>query len=326
MCYFDKLIRRLSDGRIYPSWQLAKYLNVKKSKIYKLVKEIKELDVDLESVRGKGYRIPDGLDLLSLKKIKTYVKKNNFKHISKIEIFTKIDSTNDYLMRTIFDVNKIGICVAESQQKGKGRWGRSWFSPFGKNIYLSLSFPFFKELNKQLNLSLVVGVIIANVLTQLGVKEHISLKWPNDVLWDNRKIAGILIEAAGEAGGFSRVIVGVGLNICMKKTGNKIKQSWVDLQTIKKNVEDRNYVLGLLIDKLVEGLFRFEKQGFLPFVKSWQKFDALVNKLVKIKTSTMELQGIACGIDERGYFVLKDNLGELHTFVAGEILNCRICE
>jgi BirA family transcriptional regulator, biotin operon repressor / biotin---[acetyl-CoA-carboxylase] ligase len=280
---------------------------------------------------------------ISLKEIEKHIAKENVERINKIEIFDNIDSTNNYLLQLSASNDDIRICLAEQQTAGKGRLGRSWFSPPRANIYLSISFPFSKEANELSGLSLAVATVVADVLAEIGVEQGVGLKWPNDVLWEygvcpnNRKpqgfvtesrykkLVGILVETASGQHGVNNAVIGIGLNVNMPKDAAKvIDQPWVDLQTIMGHVVDRSEVAGLLVDRLIEKLFVFQNSGLSVFLKRWRQLDVWIGKPVKITTPLGDIKGVARGIDENGCFLLDDKKGVRHTISSGEILT--ICK
>jgi len=318
-----KLIRYLGDGKFHSGAYLGKVLSMTRGGVWRLTKKFADLGIDIESVSGKGYRISGGLSLLSLSKIKKNIVKSHIKQIKKIEIFDQIDSTNAYLMRSAVSSktkrNDICICLAEQQISGKGRLGRQWVSPFGANIYLSMLWSFVKGASDLAGLSLVVATAVVDALNIFGIK-GVGLKWPNDILWQNRKLAGVLVEITSEAYGGSNAVIGVGLNINMPETAGKlIGQPWVDLRNITGQLVDRSYLTGLLIGQLMEKLHLFQQQGMLAFMQKWQQFDVYFNKPVYAIVSGGKISGIAKGIDKHGYLRLEDKFGKIHVFPAGEI-------
>jgi len=319
-----KLIRYLSDGKFHSGAHLGKTLAMTRSGIWKLIQQFADLGIEVESVTGKGYRIHGGLSLLNLQRIKSYITKNNLKKIKKIKIFAQIDSTNNYLIKqiktsSITKHNGINICLAEQQTKGKGRLGRQWISPFGANIYLSMLYSFARDTSDLAGLSLVVATVVADVLMNLGIK-NVGLKWPNDILWQNRKLAGVLIESLGEAYGISNTVIGIGLNVNMPATSGKlIDQPWVDLRSITKRLTDRNQIIGLLINQLIDKLILFQQKGMAAFMQKWQQLDVYIDKSVWVNTPTSKVYGIARGIDEHGYLRLEDKTGKIQVFSSGEV-------
>lgn len=262
--------------------------------------------------------------LLIVAKIKKYVNTSNLQHIKKIAIFDKIDSTNTYLMAlsrklSFGCVDDVYVCLAEQQSSGKGRLGRSWVSPFAENIYLSLLWSFSKGIDGIMGMGLVVAISIVQTLEALGI-EGIQLKWPNDVLWQRRKLAGVLIEAVSEAYGAKNAVIGIGLNVAMsKRSGSLIDQPWVDLLEITGKSCDRNEIAGLLIDNLMNNLRTFRLNGFKTFVQEWKKFDVCANAPVSVITPKGKISGIADGVDAEGRLRLKDQAGKVTLFSSGEV-------
>ncbi|MGD9109109.1 MAG: biotin--[acetyl-CoA-carboxylase] ligase [Gammaproteobacteria bacterium] len=261
--------------------------------------------------------------LLSLKKIEEHISRDCLKQIKKIEIFEQIDSTNTYLMQRAMSFKakqgEVRVCLAEQQTGGKGRLGRRWFSPFGANIYLSILWPFAKGIGSLAGLSLVIATVIIDALHSLGIKD-IGLKWPNDVLWQGRKLAGVLVEIASEAYGISNAVIGVGLNVNMPAAAEKaIDQPWVDLHRITGKLFDRNQLAGVLIDQFMDKLSLFQQEGLAAFMQKCKQLDICLDQPVCIVTPDGKVTGVARGIDEHGYLRLETQSGKIKIFPAGEI-------
>jgi BirA family biotin operon repressor/biotin-[acetyl-CoA-carboxylase] ligase len=262
--------------------------------------------------------------LLNANNIKKYLSKKNCNRIEELKIFQQIDSTNTYLVELAQQLplaqrNKIYLCLAEQQTAGKGRLGRKWISPFAANIYLSVLWPFAKN-NNLAGLSLVVATIIADVLTELGVQD-VGLKWPNDVLWQSRKLSGILIEMLKEVDGIVNAIIGIGLNVDMPATaGELINKPWVDMREITGKHFDRNEVVALLINHLINKLTLFQQQGITMFIERWRQLDVLIDTPAQVVTTSNKISGIVRGIDDNGYLRLEDAVGKIHLFATGEVL------
>lgn len=261
--------------------------------------------------------------LLNLKKIEEHISRDYLKRIKKIEIFQQIESTNTYLMqRAMLSKAKQGeiyVCLAEQQTNGKGRLGRRWFSPFGANIYFSMLWPFGKNAGDLAGLSLVVATVIIDVLHSFGVKD-VGLKWPNDVLWQGRKLAGVLVEITREAYGIGNAVIGIGLNVNMPAEAQQaIDQPWVDLHSITGRLVDRNQLVGLLITQLVDKISLFQQKGLAAFMQKCKKLDIYLNQPICIITSNGKIMGVARGIDEHGYLRLETQSGKIEVFSAGEI-------
>ncbi|HSJ49279.1 MAG TPA: biotin--[acetyl-CoA-carboxylase] ligase, partial [Gammaproteobacteria bacterium] len=164
------------------------------------------------------------------------------------------------------------VCLAERQTRGKGRRGRNWVSPYGTNLYLSLSWRFESGLSALAGLSLVVGISLIRALQQLGV-EGAGLKWPNDIYLQGAKLAGVLIEVSGESAGPCSAVIGIGVNVAMpEQQGRHIDQRWTDLRAHGIPVA-RNQLAAALLEQLLPALAEFARHGMQPFQEEWQRPD-----------------------------------------------------
>lgn len=206
-------------------------------------------------------------NLLNIAKIKNYISPKHYSYLenNKIIILDTIDSTNSYLLNLASDNNKSLICLAETQTNGRGRLDRAWFSP-PDNIYLSLLWHFNYNINQLSNLSIEVAVAINNILRKLGVIDSI-IKWPNDILWHNRKLSGILIETRVNAtNNTCYAVIGVGLNINLSKNlllnsniaANVNIDQTVDLTEIMQITPERNKIAGMLIEAILITVLNYD--------------------------------------------------------------------
>lgn len=235
--------------------------------------------------------------------------------LTQLEILQSVDSTNRYLSDQSHLPSGTAV-FSEQQTAGKGRLGRTWISPFGCNIYLSLlwQFPIGTDLS---GLSLAVGVAVIQALENYGLS-HIGLKWPNDIVYAQRKLGGILVEI--KAG---KLIIGIGLNVQMPNMlETDITQPWIDIRTISQQTPKRNRLAGLVLRELLLMLPIFQIKGLPPFYQEWPRMDVLYGQEVNIQTTQGMQQGIAQGIDVKGNLKILIN-GELKSFHSGEILSTR---
>ncbi|EKE00751.1 MAG: hypothetical protein ACD_21C00284G0016 [uncultured bacterium] len=311
------LLRLLSDGAFHSGSDLGNELGLTRSAICKLIKQAKKHGIEIEARTNKGYRIPGGLEFFDKKIIAQYTSKKHKNFIDNLVILDETTSTNTYLA----ECKNTNICLAESQSAGKGRLGRQWFSPYASNIYLSLRWVFTKEPGELGGLSIAVAIAIAEALKAYGVKKNIALKWPNDVLWQKRKLAGILIELSGEAHHAYQAIIGVGLNVNMpKKPAQTIEQPWCNVAQIIDASPQKNKLTGLLLDNLLTTIITFQNNGLKPFLKKWHELDITYGKKVTIITPQQQkISGIGCGINDQGYFLLKDRSNKIQPFAVGEV-------
>lgn len=199
----------------------------------------------------------------------------------KLDILNTTDSTNTYLQQQT-QSDQYHICIAEHQQKGKARFNRQWYSPFGENIYLSIKTTLQKSLNELSGLSLSISTVIIKTLLALFPKLTPLIKWPNDIYVLDKKLSGNLIEVKRELDFKSQVIIGIGLNVNMQYTSS-IDQPWISLYQITGFNIDRNIIIIELVKNLIAGLQKFEKIGFKGFINKYSDYDYLKKKVLHWK-------------------------------------------
>lgn len=238
--------------------------------------------------------------------------------LSSLSIEATLDSTNSALQRLpVVDQHAV-VILAEHQSEGRGRRGRQWHSPFGKNLYLSLGWTFDKPLPELACLSLVLALATAQALARAGLKEH-WIKWPNDILLDGRKLGGCLVEVQGDAHGPCYAVLGVGINVQMPATeaAAGIDQPWTDLHSQLPGYS-RNALTALLLEEMISQLGLFATQGFAPFSAFWKKMDGLNGQTIEVSSGSGVLRGTARGIDDHGALIL-DTGKEVLILHAGEV-------
>lgn len=314
----ESLLKKLADGRFHSGAELGKALGVSRTAIWKQVKKVEELGLPLESVKGKGYRLVGGLELLSEEKIGQSISKRTQLLISKLDLVGVTESTNTIAMAKALEGVSGYVCAAEQQTAGRGRRGRQWSSPYGSSLALSVTWEFAAGVAAIEGLSLAVGVAVVNALAVAGV-ESLQLKWPNDVLHNGKKLSGVLLEIAGDAEGPCRVVVGVGVNVSPPPSAMKgVDQPWTDISTIVGSSISRNHLLALLLDQLLEVLSEFEGSGFKAYFKRWSHLDAYLNKDVAVRLAGKVIFGRNCGVNESGAIVIENESGRL-VFNGGEV-------
>jgi BirA family biotin operon repressor/biotin-[acetyl-CoA-carboxylase] ligase len=306
-----KLIHLLADGDFHSGEQFGELLGMSRAAINKHIQTIREWGVDVFTVPGKGYRLHEALQLLDEQKLSAGLPD---KHVTVLPV---IDSTNQYLLDRIAELQPGDACVAEYQGKGRGRRGRRWFSPFGANLYLSLYWRLEQGPAAAIGLSLVIGIVMAEVLQRLGAHD-VRVKWPNDLYLRDRKLAGILVEISGKAGDAAHVIIGAGINVSMREPVEPmIDQGWINLQEAGIEI-DRNALAAAIINELRQALPLFEREGFAAFHQRWQVLDNYYNRPVKLLIGEREITGIARGINNQGALLLEQG-DEIKPYLGGEI-------
>lgn len=240
--------------------------------------------------------------------------------LSRLEVYPVLDSTNNYLLSKVGQNWPSGaVCLAEQQQAGRGRQGRSWLSPFAAGLAGSLLWRFPVAAAALSGLSLATGIAVARSLRAMGVAE-VGLKWPNDVWWHGRKLGGILLESGGKAGAFF-VVAGVGLNVALPKSeAMVIDQPWVDLaEILGADRVSRNRLAAVLISEWIETFVRFQQSGFADLAATWADFDQIAGQAVCLNLPNAVVSGVARGVDATGALLLETADGRMTPYIGGEI-------
>lgn len=238
-------------------------------------------------------------------------------HAIALEIVAETGSTNVDLLARTPHLQQPTLLWAQLQTAGKGRAGRAWHTPAGAALTFSLAWKFNLPLQGLLGLPLAVGVVIAEALRTFGVDAR--LKWPNDVLKDDGKLAGILIETVTDKTGRQATwaVIGVGINIA-QASGLSMQTGRAVVAATELAAEPER-AMAALLDGFVRALPRFEQQGFAGFVDAWNALDAYAGEPVNILDQGQVLHtGYAAGVDAGGRLLLDTAQGRI-TVLAGDV-------
>jgi len=316
--YTFPILRVLADGKFHSGETLAAHFSVTRATIWNAVQHAQNLGIEIFSVRGRGYKLPHAISLLN----ETEVLKSIGEQRAwfKLEILDEVASTNTYLMQQAAKGAAHVTCVAAHvQTKGRGRRGRTWVSHLGASLTFSLLWRFQCGAAALSGLSLAVGVALIRALASLGV-HNVQLKWPNDVLADNKKLAGILIDLQGDLDGPSAAVIGVGVNFDLPENVLKsIDQPAIDLMNVSDKPIDQSVLLGVLLKHLADVMSDFEQRGFLGMRDEWLRYHAYQNKAVRmLLPDGRDVQGTVKDVADDGILLVETTLG-LQRFSAGEI-------
>ncbi len=313
----QQLVVILSDGQFHSGEYLAEQLGVSRTAIWKLINKLQSWQIEIFAVRGKGYKIPDGLSLIDSEYLHKSVL-GRAKLFSEIKVLPTVDSTSTYLTQWWKKQPGPGkICISEHQTAGRGRKGRKWVSPFGANLYFSIGLNLPMGLSALGGLSLAVGIGLTKMLNKLTSKK-VSLKWPNDLLVDGAKLAGILVEASGDSTDNSFLNIGIGINWDMVGQGEEIDQPWTNLKSILQDKIERNKVLADILLEIDSLLDQYIEQGFDGFRKDWAEQSAFYGRPIVIHTRNGIVSGVETGVDKSGAITIKTSEGE-KSFYSGEV-------
>ncbi|MDQ3187194.1 MAG: biotin--[acetyl-CoA-carboxylase] ligase [Pseudomonadota bacterium] len=321
------VLRLLSDGEFHSGVTIARSLGVSRAGVSNALCSLGEVGLTVHKIHGRGYRLLETVQWLKKDVILTHLgsEANNFY----LEVLDAAESTSSVLLEKgprELGASSAGIHVvaAELQTSGRGRRGRQWHSGLGDGLTFSLLWRFQQGASSLSGLSLAVGVAIIRALKTAGI-EGAMLKWPNDVMFNFCKLAGILIELQGDMFGPTIAVIGVGMNIKLPANVQaRIDQGATDVFSIRGEMPDRNKLLAALLIELIIVLRKFERLGFAPLKKEWASHHMCENKPVTLHLPDGSSQeGIVQDVTDDGSLLLRTS-AETRRYSSGEITLCRM--
>lgn len=321
------LIRQLADGQFHSGQQLGEKFGLSRAAINNHIEKLAQLGLDIYRVTGRGYKLAAPIQLLDLDYFQSLLPERFRDHQVILKHVT--ESTNDDVKHCLAVAGSLSAgtaVLAEMQTKGRGRRGKQWFSPFASNLYLSLYWPLPQGLNSAIGLSIVLGLAVAETLIAAGIQD-VSLKWPNDVYIQRKKVSGILVELEGQAQGEGHAIIGIGLNLALPSESpidqpftaiSEHLDSLSDDKMVDAKTLDRNAWAAELYACCLTFLAEHDAHGLKPFIERWRELDHFYQQPVKLILGQHEQAGIALGIDELGAFLLQQG-DEVKRYFGGEI-------
>ena len=317
------ILRLLTDGKFHSGEDIAQQLKVSRATVWNALQAAEKLGVEIFSVRGRGYKLPQAVTLLDEQAVLNAI--GEHRAWFNLEIHDHLESTNSYMMKKLSSGQSHASCVAANlQSNGRGRRGRSWQAGLGASLTFSLLWRFQCGASALSGLSLAVGVALIRALHSFGI-DQAQLKWPNDVLivtnnQSPEKLAGILIELQGDMEGPSAAVIGVGINLNLPtKIRERIDQPATDIASVVTSNINPNELLGVILKNLADVLSHFEQQGFTSLREEWTKHHAYHQQPVKmLHPDGRETFGTVNGVADDGILLINTALGELR-FSSGEI-------
>lgn len=312
------VLRLLSDGEFHSGEAMARQLDVSRASIWQAMRFLDEAGVAVFRVPGRGYRLREALHWIDSEKAAAAL--GDKADLFDLEIVDSIDSTNSRLLQKAAQGARHGSCViTEMQTAGRGRRGREWHANLGGSLTFSLLWRFNQGAGFLSGLSLAVGVALMRALSQAGIAGA-GLKWPNDVLHQHRKLAGILIELQGDMLGPSAAVIGIGLNLKLSgQVLDRIDQAAVDVHSISRDMPERNLLLAYTLSHLADVLNEFEQGGFSCLRGEWLSHHTYHEKPVRLLLPDgSQHQGYLLDVAEDGALLVRTATGN-QRFTSGEI-------
>ncbi len=303
-----QLIECLAPGDWVSGTALAVQLGVSREAISRRMQKLEGLQLQVEKQAGRGYRLDHALELLDAAEIAKGLAPTLQAH--QLAILREVDSTNRWLA----EQSEVVLCLAEFQAGGRGRRGRHWHSPFGRNLYLSLKVRLPSWPEKLPALGLALGVALCQRL-QAELAIPMQLKWPNDLYLNGRKCGGMLIEQRGEAQGDCELIIGLGLNVHMRTA--EIDQHWTSL-ALQEHTVSRNALSVTLAQTLLHSCQNLSNAHLEAALQQYQHYDLYHGQQVQILNEQQRHCGRSLGIDNWGRLRLQTRHG-VESFSVGDV-------
>lgn len=299
---------------------LSESLNVSRTTVWNQIKALLAEGYEVESSPKKGYRLSSPPDILSAAEVCPELTTKVFGQTDYL-YYQEIDSTNNQARSLASKGYPEGtVVVADMQTAGRGRRGRSWHSPSSQGIYMSVILRPLLPLKEMSRISLLTAVAVAETLEE-ELNLSARIKWPNDILINNKKVAGILSEAVTDMDGIEYIVVGIGLNI-----SNRLQDFPSDFRTAATSayVEDarpvsRVQVLQGLLARLERHYFDLLAGSFEGILLKGKSLSLIIGQELRLDTINGFLVGQALDIDENGFLLVRDQSGIVHTIFSGEV-------
>ena len=302
------VVRALADGRFRKRRDVARACGIDEETLAGTLLRLAGLGVS-PAVEGDEIALPRAVDLLDADRILRALPRLG---PEAVHVRFAVDSTNSFLARRLREgAAAPELCTAEIQTAGRGRHGRHWISGLGQSLVLSVSWRFTTRSDALSGLSLAVGVALAEALAADGFA-RVMLKWPNDLVVDDRKLAGILVEASHSRSGSAACVIGVGFNLDLAALDSgAIDQPWTDFARTFGRVPARSALAFRAANALLDACEQFRVRGLAPFLARWDERDALRDRPVRVLSAGAPISGTARGIDGDGALLVEHAAGTM---------------
>lgn len=307
-----------AEGEYVSGEKLAEIAGVSRVSIWNRMNKLEESGFKFEAVRNRGYRLKQEPNFLHPALVAAYAQ--HFRCAVPIHVFESIDSTSSEVERRLISQEDSPFAVMASEQtRGRGRLGRNWESARVGNLYLSLAFKPTLSRDRMHTFTLWMGVNLARFLSQ-RLKLPIRIKWPNDILCQGKKVAGMLTEARVDNDRLKDLIFGLGLNINAESFPAELANRATSLRQLSGHPHPLHALSVEVLLCLLEAYHRVEADDITPeLMQLWDTFDCLKEQPVALSNGVQNLTGVAEGIDRLGALCLRTESGSLEKIRAGDV-------
>ena len=315
----NEVLKILLANKNHVSGQdISANLGVSRTAVWKAISALKKEGYNIESVNNKGYLLLAKSDILNQVEIEQNINSYKLSDAPQIIYLDEVDSTNNYARLMADKINSDFLVVADMQTLGKGRMGRSWSSPTGVGIFMSLCIKPEMAVEKASMITLVTAVSIYDAIEEL-YPINATIKWPNDIVINSKKISGILTEMSSDMDGIKYIISGMGINVNNKEFPDDIKDMASSLLLETGILADRAKLIAAVIYHFYKNMNIFLKTGDMSGLKeNYENHLVNIGKDVKILDPKGIYQGVALGIDETGALLVNAE-GKIKRIISGEV-------
>ncbi|MFT4634904.1 MAG: BirA family biotin operon repressor/biotin-[acetyl-CoA-carboxylase] ligase [Arenicella sp.] len=311
----DTLIELLNRPGSVSGTLIGEILGISRMAVQKRIQALVENGLPIEAVSGKGYTLADGICLLSDRDIAAHL---DPAYCESVEVLQSIESTNSFLLGQEILNGKAKLCIAEAQSAGRGRRGNDWQSAPYRNVMLSISWGFDHWPETITGLGLAVALCVVETIND-SYGLDVKIKWPNDLLLGENKLAGILIDVAGESSGACNVVIGLGLNVHQPDwSASDSTYRWSDLDSLGV-LPNRNDLIGRVANSIIAMLGQFSDSGFSPLVDRWNASSSYSGRRVTVGNDDELIEGIMTSVDSVGALLIIDDNGCEHRFADSNV-------
>ncbi|SIQ29790.1 BirA family transcriptional regulator, biotin operon repressor / biotin-[acetyl-CoA-carboxylase] ligase [Paenibacillus macquariensis] len=299
--------------------EMSRRLSISRTAVWKQINKLRTLGYEFEAVPNKGYRIlmkPDTLDKLTLTNALNTVVMGSDLEIIK----TTVSTQEEARQRAELGAPEGTVIIAEEQTGGKGRLGRKWFSPYGKGIWMSLVLRPQQSLEYTSQLTLLSGVAVCRAIRKTTGLD-VGIKWPNDILMNQRKVCGILLESTVEDKVVRYCIAGIGIsvNVDSAEYPEDLRDIATSLKAESGGIVDRTLLIAAVLEEF-ETLYQlYAQEGFLPIASLWEALSVTINHEVVFNTTQGLREGLAVGLDPSGALLVDTGMGNIVPVISGDV-------
>lgn len=308
-----------NPGRFISGEEISRRLSISRTAVWKQINKLRSLGYEFEAIPRVGYRMMDEPDPLNVDTLTAGMTSQYFG--KPIILLDKTISTQEDARQLAEEGASEGtLVISEEQTGGRGRMGKSFYSPQGKGIWMSLVLRPKQPLHLTQQLTLLTGVAVCRAIAKCtGVQTDI--KWPNDILFQGKKVCGILLESATEDQRVRYCIAGIGISANMKEADfpEELRSVATSIRMAGGTTVNRMELIQSIMEQM-ENLYElYNEQGFEPIASLWEALSGSVGREVHVQTIGDRFSGIATGLNEDGALLVRNQAGEQIPVYSGEL-------